>query len=898
MTPRTILALVLVSLVARSAAAAEAPTTVSATVKLRDVDIAQLIAKAKLDLGYKVTGKVTVEANLSVPLGEATSTKAYALKGKVTSAEVTVDALKVRDFNAELRYADGKLTLTKLTATVPSDGPNTPDGSITGTASAAIEPRGDLKADLTLARLPLGILFKTLPGGLDIGGTVSGTADFRAPVDKVSDPTSWAGEAKLTAPALTVFGRAFRETILNVALTDGKAVLSKLTTAVEGVPVTGGGSLTLSGKYPYTATLRTAPKEVSEIQKLVPELESPVAIKGKLAVDATATGTLVPLAVTAGGSVTADDLAVGGTKGEKFSAQWKVTESRVTVTELTAGLFKGRITGSADVPFGKDGAGKFDLNFKDIDAAAVAATFPKLPVRVTGTLSGGITGGLPATKPGEPRGVSADVNLTAPNLTVQGIPAEKLVGKLSLVGTAVKYELEGKTLGGSFEVKGRYPGEKQPADGKDLEQDGAIVIRSIDLGRLSRALRLSGTRLRGLVDLTFRYSADLNNGEGRYRLRGIGVNDTQFLSELGGRVRLRNGSLELADAVGPLSTGTVRARVRASLTEPTRNFYRMDIDRLDVGRLAAGFGNRTNFLDGGVSLTMRGKLYPVFTATGTLAMTHGRLAGITATDVRIPFQFGTTPGGGFQLNVRELMGSLGGGRISGRLEYSEGGTARTYGQVKFTSVKVGSVLSDLKQSNYFGGARVTGRIDVTGESMRSVDDLKATVVANIEQAGLRDIPVLTSVLPFVSPTALAKPFDKGQLRGRLSRGVFYLETLGLSSSNAELFAEGTVSLTGRLDLGVIVKTGTVGFNDAILRRAGIALPLGFLGPVPIGLIRVVSTYLSNSTVRLTITGTTSNPQPRVNTAALLTDQAVRFFLRSYFPIAAELLPEVTPRPNR
>jgi hypothetical protein len=182
--------------------------------------------------------------------------------------------------------------------------------------------------------------------------------------------------------------------------------------------------------------------------------------------------------------------------------------------------------------------------------------------------------------------------------------------------------------------------------------------------------------------------------------------------------------------------------------------------------------------------------------------------------------------------------------------------------------------------------------------MRSVNDVKATVVATIGQAGLRDLPVLTSVLPFVSPTALAKPFDTGWLRGRLSRGVFYLETLGLSSPNAELFAEGTVALSGRLDLGVIVKTGNIGFNDAVLRRAGVTLPLALVGATPVAVIRAVSTYLSNSTVRLSITGTLSNPSPRVNTAALLTDQAVRFFLRAYAPIAAELLPEVSPRPNR
>src|SRR5206468_1643597 len=50
---------------------------------------------------------------------------------------------------------------------------------------------------------------------------------------------------------------------------------------------------------------------------------------------------------------------------------------------------------------------------------------------------------------------------TAPKLTVQGIPAERLVGKAAVKGGVLEYSLEGKTLGGSFELKGKYPGAKK-----------------------------------------------------------------------------------------------------------------------------------------------------------------------------------------------------------------------------------------------------------------------------------------------------------------------------------------------------------------------------------------------------------------------------------------------------
>ena len=64
-----------------------------------------------------------------------------------------------------------------------------------------------------------------------------------------------------------------------------------------------------------------------------------------------------------------------------------------------------------------------------------------------------------------------------------------------------------------------------------------------------------------------------------------------------------------------------------------------------------------------------------------------------------------------------------------------------------------------------------------------------------------------------------------------------------------------------------------------LRLLGLRIPA--IGPLPISLIRDVGDFLSNRTVRLSITGTTNNPIVRVNVGALLTEQAVRFFLARY-----------------
>lgn len=857
------------------------PTTASAKITLKDVAIGELLEKLNVKLDYRLEGQVTIVASVSVEIGNATSSKGYTFRGQLTSAAMRFEGLQVRDLSANVLYVDGNLTLTELKGAVVSDDATKKRGEFRGTATAAIEPRGDLKANLELTSLPLGELFKAVPGGVPVSGAVNGQVEFRSAVNDLRDRTKWTANANLDAEQLTVFQRSVRNAKLKLTLKDGNATLTDVVASVEGIPVTGDATLTIIEKYAFRAAFRTLPQDVSELQKLVPELSLPIAIRGKLTTDATILGTLNPVAVSATGTISASDLTTGDSPPGTLSAKWKVSPERVTVSDFAATLFGGKITGSADLPLLPSAKGDLNVTFTDVDATAIGKSFPNLPVRVTGQLSGQVKGTIPAAKPNAARATTADVNVTAEKLTVQGIPASKLTGKLSLVGDAVKYELEGKTLGGSFEVNGQYPEQK--------DENGSLRLRGIDLARLTEALQLRAVPLRGRVDLAFDFSSDLNNGTGRYTFRGLGWGRSRLISEIQGRIQLRNGLFEASDAVGPIAGGTIRARVRASLENPSRNFFRLDIERADLGRLLTAFTDRPDLIEGGASLTVRGKFWPEFRATGTLGLNRGRVAGLTATDVRVPFTF-TTSAGGSQLVIRDANGMIGNGRVTAQLESDWGAGGHLRGQVRFTNVQLGNVFTELKQSNYFGNARVTGRIDISGENVLSAEDVTATVFANIAQASVRELPVLDRITPFVSPAALLKPFDAGEIRGRLSRGIFRIERLTLANSTADLYADGTVGLDGRLALAVIVRTGSIGVNDAVLRQTSLQL-VRLATQLPIQVIGQISSILSNRTIRLAVTGTVSSPQTRVNAAALFTEETIRYFLRqSIFGTVAPLQP--------
>ena len=62
--------------------------SISSSIGLHDVDIAELLQKLKLKIAYKINGKVTAQLTLSVPVGNVMSSAAYEFTGTVSSPEL------------------------------------------------------------------------------------------------------------------------------------------------------------------------------------------------------------------------------------------------------------------------------------------------------------------------------------------------------------------------------------------------------------------------------------------------------------------------------------------------------------------------------------------------------------------------------------------------------------------------------------------------------------------------------------------------------------------------------------------------------------------------------------------------------------------------------------------
>ena len=857
-------------------------TVLDATVKLRDIDVGQLLDKLDVKVPYKIAGKVTVEVAVAVPLGQAATRAAYKFSGTVSSPELVLEGLTLRGLSATVNYQNGILKLTVLKGTIPPAA-NDPDpaGTFSGTATVAVEPPGDAAANLLLDRIPLGEVLKAIPGfAIDARGRVSGKAEFKAPFNTIFDPATWAGTAGLSSDSLTVAGRTAKAVRLGLTVAKGTATLTDAAATVEGIPVTATASLGLTGKYPFDAALKTSGTDVTDLRKLVPEAKLPLPVEGVLETESKVNGTLVPFTYTAGGTVKATKLTLGKTPANHVELKWELTAAHVAVSDLKADVFGGSIGGSADYPFDPKKAGAFNLTFKEVDLGAASAFVPDFPVKVTGSVTGKVAGTIPPADSKQGRVGNLDVDLTAPKLTVQGIPAERLVGKAVVKDGAIDYSLEGKTLGGSFEVKGRYPGQGKKPDRKD--DRGSLRVSDIDLSLLARTLKMASLApLRGRVDVTFEYDNDLSTGSGRIVVRGLAWGEARVGQELRGVLLLHNGTLELRDFAGSLAGGDLRARARVQVNNPARNFVILAIDRADAKRLLAPIPELNGVIDGDLSIVVRGSLGPEMHGSGTVSIPRGTVSGVEVSEFRVPFTYAAVPGGYSRLAIQEASSHAGNGQLRGNvtMEWGQVGGARVDGRVTFTNLPLRTISPSLGESGLFGNGRITGRFDLSGTNVKSADDLNGALIATLNNTSVKEVPVLQRAVPYLNPAGLVQPFQAGDVRANLTRGVFRVERLALSNPGAQLFAEGTVTTRGTLDLNVVAHTGQVGPDVRGLRLLGLRLPA--FGPIPLTLIRDVTDFFSNRTIRLTINGTVSSPVVRVNAAALLGEEAVRFFLTRY-----------------
>ncbi|QDV83564.1 hypothetical protein TBK1r_25060 [Stieleria magnilauensis] len=181
---------------------------------LKDIAVGDLANKLRtigLGLPIKVDGLATVEFEVGVPLNALRTGKAYRLEGSLSIRDLVADQIRFEVFRAEVTYADGRLDLDTLRAVEQLDasGNALPTaGSIAGSASAELLPRGSFSADVKTTNLrigPIATLISRLGFAETDGvpqGSVTANVSVRGQVDQLNQPETLSVSGDLSAENL------------------------------------------------------------------------------------------------------------------------------------------------------------------------------------------------------------------------------------------------------------------------------------------------------------------------------------------------------------------------------------------------------------------------------------------------------------------------------------------------------------------------------------------------------------------------------------------------------------------------------------------------------------------------------------------------------------------------
>jgi translocation and assembly module TamB len=866
---------------------AEKPTYFEAKISLKDVDIKQLADKAHVTLPFSVAGSISVQIMLAIPINQARAVKAYRFEGSAESPRLVVEGVELKDLKTRAVYRDGLLSLQELSGLAPpadqGNGAKTGDGSFHGSAQMGVDPQKDLTAKLELKDIPLAQLAKVLPNaGSGTSGRFSGSAALRGPIATIRDIDTWEASGSLSSDELHLYERRLQNVRLDMRMERGTFALSKVDAKVEGIALSGDASLRLAGPFAFEAGANVGRTDVVALQRLIPEWKQPIPIEAALQAKAQLKGTLKPLTWSASGSAKANDLRIAKAKAEGLSFAWKATPDHLQIDDLKADLFDGTIKGTADLPLRPTAAGKVKISLQNVDLKDLAKALPDFPVHLAGQVNGKLEGDLPAVKKGEAREVNADLELKAPQLRIQDIPAERLRGTVHYRNGKVEYSLDGDTLGGQLHIDGKVPQSGEAPKKPGEEPDGHLSLQSVQLRRLADDLRQTRLRkLRGTIDLKATYSHLAGDraptGTGQFVLTGLGWGANDWADRIRGELRLENGEVQLNNLNGAMADGRLNGRMVWNLLQPRRRFMVTALDNAELSKLLAPFPDLAGKIQGPASIRLRGTLGLISTGTGEIASARFKAGGVTITEGRLPLDWTIAPTRGYgMLSIRDATAQAARGRLLGQAKANWGTSNHLEGQLRFLGVQIRTLLSEAADITQIASGLMDASFTFKGDDVQSINDVGGTLTAKLTQTQGLQLPVFRQAASLVGLGSSITTVQNGDLAATLGGGILAIQRLGLTNSTLQLFAQGSVSLQGKLSLDVLVNTGRLGVNPGFLRLFGLRVPV--TGPIPVGLLLEAGSYLSNRVIDLTVTGTLRSPNMQVKPLRILTQEATRFFL--------------------
>lgn len=814
-------------------------------------------------------GLVGVSANLHGVWQPWQATAAGRLVGSgIRYAGRTIDDLRLN------LSADGeKVTLSQVQASLYG-------GTASGNGTVALAQQPGIDAQLNWAGVDAGRLLAGVPPTpVAVSGRTSGSLELTIPAGGLDRVELWMADAQVRLEALDVYAWRIRPLEpVNLRLDDGQLHAANLHALADGSPLRASLALGMGGAWTLDVRGSVDRARLERITALPGLAYFQGRVAGLANVEAHVQGTLDPVRISATGSADAREIRFDAHEVERIALKFALSPESLSLSAIEASVYGGRLTGAAVAPLTPTGAASAEAAWSDVDVGRFIDGLANLPTTPVGKTSGKVRLRIPPGAFGELTRWDFELDASLPEVRANGVPLASLAIRATQRDERLQYQSSGRLLGGVLQLSGARPAGVR-ASGIALLGDARGALRGANLEQLAQAAATPPAQpapVDGTLNLQFHSS---QAPDGWQWTTAVQVTDLDVAGRdlaAGVDVRLRGDqrSAHLASLTGQVAGGSLAGSGEWEFAPRSAGAVRINLRGARIEHFAElAFGADDAALAGPVDLQLQVRPGASWRLAGVVATARAESGDVALRNVRVPIDAVWHPTSGrLEARLSGVYLSLAGGRVTGRLTASRSIGWSLDGNFRFYRVDVAALTG-----SSYGRGRLTGTLDLAGRRVRSVNDLRGTLVATLEDTQARNVPVLTQVIGVVPGiSSSATTFSDGRLEARLSRGVVRVEELSLASPQVQLFVTGRATLAGRLDLDAVVSTRDR--IDSLLARNLLAR-LAVNAVAPVALLVQANEFLANRVIHLAIGGTLSRPTVRVLPFQTLREEAVRFFLR-------------------
>lgn len=876
------------------------PKTVSTEIELEDVELDQILSKAKaygIQIPVPVSGKFSLKAKATIPIATPGDLRKYRFHGESTLKAASIDYVDLGQIEAKLDLIDGVLELSDFrgqlvdhpsgdpkhppvaTALPPRDAPLTP-GGFRGGVRVPLAPRGRLTARIEGVDLPLGELAApALPVPTPLSGLLSLAAEASVDVANLADPAAWVVDGHADSRRITYQQKVLDRVATTVHLEKARLDVKEFAATLMGQPLTAGGHVEVAAPYRFGGRVDVQRWELHEILGFLPRTPRTLQAAGSIDAQGEAGGTIAPFSIVTRGSARVLHARTEAGPLGTLVFQWLTDRDVVTITGLEAQAFGGKLRCEAKLPTRPGPPLEASAGFQGIDLASLAAATLGDEPKLTGIAAGKVHVRMPL----DASSIHAEVSIRAPDLTVQGVPAESAQVKVKGVQDRLDFEITADSLGGKVRLTGSAPVN---VDRTKMIVNGELHAAGFQMLALWRSLGLSGeiTRLDGLAAVVLNLRAATKPfalwSRGIFELRDLHLESPRVpIGGLRGEITRTPTAWRIDNLAGDIFGGPASGEANGETRpgKPPTAAFDFRIDRASLARMMVSVPALSRDVEGVATVRINGRLDGQLGATSDVRVPNAKILNIPLTNLHFPAEIAWNPASGSgSLTCRQWTTRVAGGSLRGSVSARLGGDQPFQAETQATDFDIELLSRLTSDSNRAASGKVTGKLSLAGHNPAQPATYRGRFDANVADASLVEVPVFKEILRLTSIGGNGGLFEVGEVHGLIANQTFNISECTLEGRVIQIHTTGTVTFAGGLNLEVLVNTNRL-IPESGQNLIRIIPGLGeAIGRSQDALLKVAS-FLSNRLIKFRVTGTAKNPTVTFDAGVAVTDSAAGFF---------------------